>query len=237
MSVVTIGDATLYHGDALDVLRGMRSDSVDMVFTDPPYGINTKSDGSGKLNPWADLCNSAYWYAAWIGECRRILKPTGCMWSCLNWRSVVTFQKAACDLAWSIESLAIWDKRWIGPGGCRGLRPSYEMVALWCGPDFAIPDRGIPDIVAVPWSGHKPNGHPAEKPPGLVRWCIQTAALPVGSVVVDPFSGSGTTAEVCTTEGMRFIGSEIDDYWFGYTQKRIRRAVQDQRSQLPLEVA
>jgi tRNA G10 N-methylase Trm11 len=101
---------------------------VDAVITDPPYGINTKSDGSGKLSPWGDLCNSAFWYAEWLRLCRGPLaagKPAGCLWTCLNWRSLVTFQKAALRrLAWAIESLLVWDKKWIGPGGSRGLRPS-----------------------------------------------------------------------------------------------------------------
>ena len=52
---------TLHHGDCLEILRSLPSGSVDAVVTDPPYGINTKSDGNGKLNPWADLCNSAFW--------------------------------------------------------------------------------------------------------------------------------------------------------------------------------
>lgn len=201
---------TLVNDDALTAIRSLPDQSVDAVVTDPPYGINTKSDGTGKLNPWADLCNAALWYSSWIGQCRRVLKPTGSLWSCLNWRSLPTFQKAACDVAWPIESLAVWDKAWIGPGGPRGLRPSYEMIALWCMDEFAIPDRGVPDVVRVKWSGFKPHSHPAEKPEGLVEWVLDTAAVPSGGLVVDLFSGSGTTGAVCVRRGLRFWGCEMD---------------------------
>jgi len=216
-------DIELHQGDCLDVLRTLPAGCVDAVVTDPPYGVNTKSDGMDKLSPWADLCNSAYWYAAWIGECRRVLKLTGCLWSCLNWRSLVTFQKAACDLRWPIESLMVWDKRWIGPGGPKGLRPSYEMVALWAEPNFSIEDRSIPDVQRFKWSSMKPHGHPAEKPEGLMRFCIENGC-PEGGIVLDPFAGSGTTGVACVQTGRRFIGVELDAGYFEVARRRIMAA-------------
>ena len=42
---------TIYHGDCIDVLPTLRCDRVAATITDPPYGINTKSDGTGKINP------------------------------------------------------------------------------------------------------------------------------------------------------------------------------------------
>lgn len=219
---------TLHHGDCLDVLPMLKPASVDVVVTDPPYGINTKSDGSGKLNPWADMTNAALWYREWIGAARRVLKPTGCLWSFLNWRSLVTFQKAACDLGWPIESLLVWHKDWIGPGGQKGLRPSYELVALWAMPDFSISDRGIPDIKTAPWSSMKPNGHPAEKPEPLVRWLIDISSRP-GATVLDPFMGSGTAGEACVNSDRRFIGVEVDQQWYAIAERRIGEASQQMR--------
>lgn len=216
------------HGDCLEVMAGMEAGSVDAVVTDPPYGINTKSDGAGKLSPWADYCNAAYWYAAWIGECRRVLKDGGCLWSCLNWRSLVTFQKAACDLGWPIESLLVWDKEWIGPGGTRGLRPSYEMVALWAGADFAIPNRGLADVQRFKWSSHKPNGHPAEKPEALMAWLI-IHSTGEGDTVLDPFMGSGTTGVACIKEGRDFIGIERESEYVEIARRRIDAAAAQTR--------
>lgn len=159
----------LYQGDCLELMQSIPDGSVDMVLTDPPYMINTKSTGGGKLNPWADYCNAAFWYAEWIRQAKRILRETGCLWSFLNWRSFVTFQKAACDTGWPIESVLVWDKCWIGPGGSKGLRPSYELVALWAMPNFKIENRGLYDIQRFKCSSVKPHGHPAEKPVELVK--------------------------------------------------------------------
>lgn len=209
------------QGDCLDVLRELPPASVATVVTDPPYGINTKSDGYGKLNPWADLTNSAFWYREWIGEVRRVLRPDGCLWSCLNWRSMVTFQKAACDLGWPIESLMVWHKDWIGPGGSRGLRPAYELVALWGMPDFAIKDRGLPDVQTFAWSSQKPTGHPAEKPTALLDFCLKHS--PFG-LVVDPFNGSGSTGVAAYALGRPYIGVEMDSSWVDASRRRIADA-------------
>lgn len=213
----------LYKGDCLDIMQEIPSASVDMVLCDPPYMINTKSDGNGKLNPWADYCNASYWYENWMSEVRRILKPDGCLWSFLNWRSFVTFQKAACDLRWPIESVLVWDKCWIGPGGTKGLRPSYELVALFAMPDFRIEDRGLYDIQRFKWSSKKPHGHPAEKPVELCEWIIKNSAKPE-STILDCFMGSGTTGEAAVNLGMSFIGIEMDEHFYGVSEKRILQA-------------
>ena len=213
---------TIYHGDCREVLPGL--EKVDLVLTDPPYGINTKSDGMGKLSPWADYCNAAFWYQAWIGLCKSRLEHTGALWSFLNWRSMVTFQKAACDLGWPISSMLVWDKKWIGPGGTQGLRPSYEMVALWTMPEFAVSDRGIPDIRACQWSSHKPNGHPAEKPAELIKWIAEISG---GETILDPFMGSGTTLVAAKQLNRRAIGIEIEERYCEIAAKRLSQEVFD----------
>ena len=228
-------------GDCLEVLPTLSG--VDAVVTDPPYGINTKSDGMGKLNPWADLCNAALWYREWIGLARNAIPDDGCLWSCLNWRSMPTFQKAACDLGWPIESMLVWDKEWIGPGGTRGLRPAYELVGLWAGPEFSIDDRGLPDVQRFKWSSHKPTGHPAEKPVALKKWLIEISTDP-GDTILDPFCGSGTTGVACVQTGRAFIGIEKTDHYADIARRRIADAVplfaqkpEPKPEQMTLEVA
>lgn len=213
----------LYRGDCLELMKDIPDGSIDMVLTDPPYMINTKSTGVGKLNPWADYCNASFWYSEWIRQARRMLKDTGCLWSFLNWRSFVTFQKAACDIGWPIESVLVWDKCCIGTGSLKGLRPSYELVALWAMPDFKIENRGLYDIQRFKWSNKKPHGHPAEKPVDLMKWLVEQSSKP-GDTVCDLFMGSGTTGEACVLMGRSFIGMELDLDCFEAAQRRIQEA-------------
>jgi len=212
----------IYNMDCMEGMDEIKPQTIDAIITDPPYMINTKSDGQGKLSPWADYCNGAWWYTAWIKKARKILKPTGCLWTFLNWRSFVTFQKAICDARWSIESVLVWDKCWIGPGGDKGLRPSYELVALLAMPEFKIEDRGLADIQRFKWSSIKPNGHPAEKPISLMRWLI-TNSTKEGQIVCDLFVGSGTTCAAAIETNRQFIGFELDKTWYDAACKRIEQ--------------
>ena len=214
---------TIYHADCREILPELPK--VDLVLTDPPYGINTKSDGGGKLSPWADLCNSAFWYADWIKMCRSRLQESGALWTFLNWRSMVTFQKASCDIGWPIESLLIWDKLWIGPGGTRGLRPSYEMVALFAMPQFSIEDRRLPDIQKWKWSSTKPHGHPAEKPIEGMTWLIHNGGN--SQLILDPFMGSGTTLRAAKDLRRYAIGIELEERWCELAAKRLSQEVLD----------
>jgi len=198
---------TIYNGDCLEIMPEL--EPVDLVVTDPPYNFTTASAGNGKLNPWADLCNSAYWFSAWIKiAMERLRKKQGAIWEFSNWKTIPTITKAVFDVGHKIESLLVWDKDWIGPGGARGLRPSYELVALICHSKFQIPDRGIYDIQKFPWSSQR-KYHPAEKPLQLIKWLIKISGE--GITTLDPFMGSGTTLVAAKALGRKAIGIEISE--------------------------
>lgn len=201
--------------NCLEGLKEVPDNSVDLVITDPPYGIGIKSQGGKgctKLNPWADICNAAYWYSAWLAECRRVLKPDGALWSFINWRYFTTLQKAGLDISWQIESLLVWDKCVMGTAGPKQLRPSYEQVCLFAMPEFKIENRSLVDIQRFKWPSFKPTGHPAEKPVDLYRWIIEASGKQ-GGVLLDPFMGSGTAGVAAVLEGGQYIGFELDPNW------------------------
>ena len=210
-------------GDCLELMREIPDGAVDLVLTDPPYQLSTSSSYAAKVNPWADMCNSAFWFAELYRVYFRLLKETGAVWQFLNWRSLPTTQKAAFDAGSKLESLMVWDKVWIGPGGKRGLRPRYELIALLANADFAIPRRDIPDICQCLWSGHKPSGHAAEKPTEVCRGLIEISSKE-GDVVLDPFCGSGTTLEAAIIMGRKYIGIEIDEHWANESRLRVAKA-------------
>ena len=214
---------TVYHGDSAEVLPQIAAGSVTAVATDPPYVIGAVSAGTlaSKSGGWADMMNSAYWFAAWYTECARVLKHRGSLWTFCNWRTIPVVMRAASDARLPVTSLLVWDKEWIGPGGPQGLRPSYELVALMARPGFTIPDRGVPDIWRHKAGPHKPNGHPAEKPVALVERILRTAAVPAGELVLDPFMGSGTTVLAARALGLRAIGIEAEERWCELAARRL----------------
>lgn len=214
-----IGNATIYCGDALDIIPALGR--VNCAIMDPPYMIGVKSDWEGKLNPFADMINGSYWFSALFSKLKEKLPADGAIWTCLNWRSIVTYSKASFDAGLPIESLMVWDKDWIGPGGQVGLRPCYEMVALLPMDKFAIPNRGLRDIQKFKWCSTKPSGHPAEKPEALMDFLISNSTRH-GDIVLDPFMGSGTVGASALRLGRRYIGIELDPKWFNHSADRLR---------------
>jgi len=218
----------LYHGDCLEIMPQLGQ--MDLVVADPPYNFTTASAGAGKLNPWADLCNAAYWFGAWQKMAmKRTETRQGALWNFCNWRTVPTITKSIFDIGFQIESMLIWNKCWIGPGGPRGLRPSYEQVALICHNKFRIKNRSLYDIQEFPWSSHKPNNFNAEKPIDLIIWLI-TESSSMGAKILDPFSGAGTTGAACEKLGRYWVAIEISEVNCELSAKRI----ENERKQLKL---
>ena len=212
----------IYHGDALDIMPKLPS--VALIVADPPYTFGMASTFSeGKAGSWGDMMNGARWYAECLREMRRLTAAQqGAAWVFNSWRSFPVLARAAMEAQWPIESLLVWDKCWIGPGGQRGLRPSYELVALFAQPDFQLPNRGLADIWRSPASSHKENGHPAEKPLDLVARLIRETP---GELILDPFMGSGTTLRAAKDLGRYAIGIEIEERYCEIAAKRMAQGV------------
>lgn len=215
----------IYHGDALDLLPGLPK--CDLILTDPPYVIGAVSAGNigAKAGGWGDMMNSAHWFATWYALAHRQLRHTGAMWTFCNWRSVPVVMRAAAFAQWSVASMLVWHKDWIGPGGSVGLRPAYELVALLPREVFAIPDRGLPDVWTEKWASYKPNGHPAEKPVPLLQRLIRTHEG--ADLIVDPFAGSGSTLVAAKNLGRMAIGIEVEERWCELAAKRCSQEVLD----------
>lgn len=216
---------TIYNADCREVLPHIGQ--VDLVLTDPPYTFGIASTAQeGKAGGWGDLMNSSIFYESWLSECKRLTANTqGAAWVFNSWRSFPVLARAAYAISWPIESLMVWDKCWIGPGGSRGLRPSYELAALFVQPQFSIPNRGIPDIWRCQWSSVKPNGHPAEKPPDLMVRMIRESGS--RDLILDPFMGSGTTLVAAKQLGRRAIGIEIEEKYCEIAAKRLQQEMLD----------
>jgi site-specific DNA-methyltransferase (adenine-specific) len=207
-------EATIHHGDALEILPTLAPMAYDLVVTDPPYVIGAVSAGNigAKSGGWADMMNSAGWFRDWYAMVRRVLKVDGALWTFCNWRSLPVVMRAAIDSGFPVASVLVWDKQWIGPGGPVGLRPTYELVALLPMPEFTVPNRGVEDIIRMKWTAAKPTGHPAEKPVALFRWLIETSGKG-GGRILDPFAGSGTVLAAGASLGCHVTAIEAEDRW------------------------
>jgi len=230
----------LHLGECIETMQAMPSSHVDGVVTDPPYLIGAISTGDAKSKggSWVDLMNASYWYGAWMNEAWRVLKPGGFLVIFTNWRSVPMLLKACSDKYIPASSLACWDKEWIGPAGPSQLRPTYEMI-LFCAKDGAkIDNRSRSDVFRYKWmAAHSgQSGHPAQKPVPLLKEIVELVTKP-GGLVLDPFTGSGTTGIAAIQAGRRFIGIEGDDERHGEALDRLRSASDPMHKMSPQNAA
>jgi site-specific DNA-methyltransferase (adenine-specific) len=236
--IETIGDATLYLGDCREIMRGIPDGSVDMIWTDPPYGhANQDGDFNARLNehrgieskPIAndDGDSMREVVDAMLTEAARVLRADCCCCCCCcGGGPRPTFAWVADRMdngGLTFFHSVIWDK--INPGLGWRYRRQHEMVMvahrkggklLW-----ANDKRAVPNIYSLmpPRERHHPN----EKPLPLVGHFITLHTLP-GQLVVDPFMGGGTTGVSALQHGRKFIGMELDPAHFETACRRIEDA-------------
>lgn len=221
---------TIYHGEALAVLRDLPSASVDAVVTDPPYssggqfrGDRTNQDTTAKYVQSGTFLNRAdftgdnrdqrgyaYWSALWLSEALRVAKPGAPICVFTDWRQLPTTTDALQSGGWVWRGIVVWDKT----EGARPLygrfRPQCEYV-VW-GSNGPMPlNDGRPCLPGVyrTMVRQADKHHIAGKPTDLMAHLVQIT--PAGGVVLDPFMGSGTTGVGAKAAGYRFVGVEMGE--------------------------
>lgn len=227
----------LYHGDAREVLPTLPSESIDLLFTDPPYGHkNHDDDLNSRLNEHRSLknkpiANDSAWEMRHIldfvlHEAARILKADCCCCCCCGGGG------PSPTFAWVAERMdrdglqffhsVIWDKLNPGLGWRYRRRHEMVMVAHRAGGKLRWSDDklAVPNIVQL--MPPRERIHPNEKPEELVGKFLRWHSLE-GDTVLDPFMGSGTTISVAKSLQRRAIGIEIEEAFCEAAAKRLEQ--------------
>ena len=194
--IETIGDATLYLGDCMDILPTL--DKVDAVITDPPYGLNIaaqpfkhqRMNGAEKKN-WDESAPTANLLDEIIK-----LGDKAILWG----GNYFNLPPSRCWL--------VWDKQ-------NAVPTMSDCEIAWTNLDANTKRFSHP-------VGRVLNGHPSEKPLRLMEWTLQT--VKASGVILDPFMGSGTTGVASLKTNNKFIGIERDPKYFNIACKRIEQA-------------
>lgn len=244
--------------DALSVLARLPTGAIDLVATDPPYGLSnggtTCSSGQRVAvhkGDWDSALRADHsFYRQWIRQCQRVLKPSGTMWVTATHHALFSIGMAMQASGWRVLNLVTWQKPNPPPNlGCRQLTDSTEHV-IWAAPhrreplehvfnyDAARSENGgkqLKDVwqIAAPGADEKTHGkHPTQKPVELFRRIVELSTAP-GAVVLDPFCGSGTTGVAALLSGRRFVGVELDSGYARIASDRMSEAFEQARS-IPL---
>lgn len=238
---VIIGDATLYHGDCLDVLPTLSK--VDAVITSPPYNCGmdygTANDALPLLSYWAFI-ESAF------AESARLLEAHG--YACWN---IPTFIGSRGEQVWALDEykaitdrhlrfidMIVWVKgppkgmAWGNPPTTPRIRVGHEFI-LVSGGTGKRPARELTmaewsSLTQSPWnisanleySEQHPATFPIELPTRLARLYSFK-----DSTILDPFMGSGTTLRAAKDLGRRAIGIEIEERYCEIAARRCSQEV------------
>jgi site-specific DNA-methyltransferase (adenine-specific)/modification methylase len=213
---VVIGNATLYHGDCLEILPTLPK--VDAVITDPPYGIGlgaTAGTGGGHGLQIAAYESHHDSYANFVAYVVPRIN------ACLD----------ASERACVFTGPHIHEQR--KPDAIGGVFcPAASARHLWGFKSFlpallygTAPDlhRGSKQTAIRSTETKDDNGHPCPKPDGWMRWAVDLTTRRA-ETVLDPFMGSGTTGVACVQLGRQFIGIEIERKYFDIACERIENA-------------
>lgn len=208
---------TLYHGDCRDILPTL--DPVDLIVTDPPYGINYVSNHT-------------------VGRGARPITNDGARLSIALQRNVIPLLRANHVLwftrwdvwpdVWAelgpwfpLRGMLVWDKGDPGMGDLNHWGPSYELIAsAGYGKTTGGRDQSVIRYAKPPATTRV---HPTEKPRALLQYLIRKLAP---TTVLDPFAGGGSTLLAAKVLGCKAIGVEIDERYCERIAQRLTGAVQ-----------
>lgn len=222
MTTVVIGDATLYLGDCLEVMRVLPDKAFDLAITDPPYfdgpnrtgyyGKGYSSLGVQRARYYAETKSWSVPEAEYFTELQRVSRHQ-IIWGANHFAD--RFNSAS-------PSWIVWDKD-------NGASTFADAELAYCSMDCAV------RIFRYVWNGmhqgqyggdkrkNEPRIHPTQKPVALYEWLLDNYAE-AGQKILDTHMGSGSSAIAAKTRGFEYCGCEMDPDHFADAAKRIEAA-------------
>lgn len=192
-----MNEPKLILGDCLEELKKLPDKSIDLVLTDPPYGIGiSRNPFRQKFAPsrWDSFTPSSDYF----DEMRRVSKE-----------QVIWGGNYFSDKLPPSKGFYIWDK----------VQPQNFSSAMV---EYAWSSKSKPAKMFRQRVTSYEKFHPTTKPVNLMEWCLEF--FPQATTILDPFMGSGTTGVACKRLGRNFIGIELDPTYFAIAKKRIEEA-------------
>lgn len=240
-------DATIYHGNCLDVLPSLEV-TPDACVTDPPYGETSAAWDS--------------WPTGWVGAVAAILPASASLWFCGSTRLLLERAPELSGGGWRYAQELLWVKangsgptrrdrlvrvhewayhwyrgRWgdlhhewtrepsggIDKSAVRtpdqvAHRHTYAAASSYVDDGLRQPRSVVMSVVAPSVRGQ--HRHPTEKPEAVMAALVREC-VPPGGLVIDPFAGVGTTALAARSVGRRSVLVESDERYCELAARRL----------------
>ena len=211
--------------DCLDILKQLPDKCIDLVLTDPPYGMSFQSNYRQDKYARIENDNNLDWLDEWCEQINRVKKDNSHIYIFCSWHQVDVF-KSTIGKFFPIKNILIWQKNNTGMGDLfNDYAPEYEMI-LYCNPSNKKLNGGR-DSNILRYKRTQNELHPTQKPVDLFAYLIQKSTNE-NDLVLDCFSGSGTTAIACHNLKRRFICIERDPEYAKASQERLAQAQKQQ---------
>ena len=238
----------LIHGDSLEVLKQIKSRSIDMIFADPPYFLSgdgiTCSGGkmvSVKKGDWdtkLSVKEKHKFNKKWIRLCKKILKDNGTIWISGTMHNIYSIGMALEEEGFKIINNITWKKLNPPPNiSCRAFTHSTETI-LWAKKDnkkakhkfnYSLMRemnggkqmKDVWETSLTKPSEKKQGKHPTQKPLEILKRII-LASTDENDLILDPFNGSGTTGIMAHQLNRKYIGIDNEKEYLDLTIRRLK---------------
>lgn len=214
---------TIYCGDCRKVLPLLGHRSVDLVITDPPYGVDY--DGGAKLREKLQNDDSASMYSV-LGGVYPKCKPTSALYLFYADGDQAVLQ-AVLQCGFEVRNTLIWNKNIAQFGAFSAQYKQKHEPFLYCHLKGEAPQWYGGNCETTVWDcdrNAQNDLHPTQKPLGLMLRAIKNSSME-GDLVLDPFMGSGTTLRAAKDLGRKAIGIEIEERYCEIAAKRLSQEV------------
>jgi DNA modification methylase len=246
---------SIHQGDCIALLKQIPDNSIDLIFADPPYNLQLSGDLLRPDQSKVDAVNDEWdkfenlevydvFTENWLKECKRVLKETGSIWVIGTYHNIFRVGSKLQDLGFWMLNDIVWIKTNPMPN-FKGTRfNNAHETMLWATKsekskftfhyhsmkvmnedlqmrsDWVIPICLGDERIKV--NGQK--AHSTQKPEELLYRVILSTSN-VGDVILDPFSGTGTTAAVAKKLGRNFIAFEREQFYIDVANDRLENIV------------
>lgn len=230
---------SILGGDALELLKMLDSNSVDLIVSDPPYNLGKDYGNDSDSKDFDDYLEFS---RSWLSEAYRVLKPNGSIYVFMGVR-YISYLYAILE-----RELGMHFNGWItwyytqGIGKTKGFSPRHDDILFFNkGSKFKfnldsvrVPQKfyrqrnnmrganpgNVWEFSHIHYCQDNRLNHPTQKPEGIIERMI-LASSDEGDMVLDPFSGSGTTLRVCQHLNRNAIGFELNLEYVEMTNYRL----------------
>lgn len=226
-------------GDCTKELKKIESNTVDLIIADPPYNVGKDY---GNKSDKQDFDEYIAFTKEWLTECHRILKKNGTIYIFIGFRYIsYLYQILEKDLKMNFVNWISWHYTQ-GIGKTKGFSPRHDDILMFsksASYKFNLDEIRVPqkfyrkvnnmrganpgdvwEVSHIHYCQKNRQEHPTQKPEALVERMV-LASSSEGDMVVDPFSGSGTTLRVCQQLNRNAVGIELNPEYVEQTKERL----------------